>query len=81
MKKGIVRFYLKNKKVRTYLIKSSLRRVLPKVDRIDFEKGYVRVDYGKFPNFKDEPTNFYNSGYYDNKQDLTQAIQAFWNEG
>lgn len=57
------------------------RRFLNKLALINFENGsikvYLRVDYGKGKDVKGKIVDFYNDGWYENRQSLIQALVAF----
>jgi hypothetical protein len=75
----VLRFYNKGK-VKKYF-GTSIRRMLYKINHLQFEKAYVKVHYGRFLADNGKMTEFKNDGYYTNKKELTKVLRIFWYEG
>jgi hypothetical protein len=80
MKKLHLKLYLKNGKIKDYFATRFIRRILATVSLVQFKKAYIKVSYGKDKCVMACVCEFYNDGYYFNKDDLRWAIKAFWNE-
>lgn len=59
----------------------SKRRFYNRIRTIKWEKPhrsyYLKVSYGKLLSNSEKYENFWNDGVYDNKEDLTLALNAF----
>ena len=72
---------LENNKVVRILRTHSKRRFLNGLRTIKWDSStlevYLRVYYGRFKDCFNKETNFYNDGFYQTKDDLWQAFEAF----
>jgi len=76
----LLKLYLENGEMRKYTSRSYTRRISSFVSHVNFEKAYVKVSYGKKICSYGCLCNFYNDGWYDNKEDLLYMLKAFWEE-
>jgi hypothetical protein len=63
-------------KVKKYL-GTSVRRLLYYINHVNFDKAYLKVKYGKFLDQGGKMAEFYNDGYYSDKNELIEVLKAF----
>lgn len=75
-----LKVYLKNRaiqRVRTH----SIRRFINHLRTINWQNNgisvYLRISYGKQKDYFEKTITFYNDGWYETKNDLWHALNAF----
>ena len=71
----VLRLYSKGKAKKYF--GTSLRRMLYWIEHNNFDKGYVKVSYGRFPANDGKIAEFYNDGVYTDKKELTTVLKIF----
>ena len=74
--KILLKLWKKSGKVKRY-VSEKKRRIFHFIGTDNWEKAYIRVNYGYGTNGFAQPTLFHNDGTYFNKKDLIWAINAF----